>query len=879
MNNNIYQLEKPPQKKGVCPECNHKDVFRYYNEPVPRDYGRCDREAKCGYFKKFDVEEAKKHNLLSFQKTDSIQPQAVTVVPTEKQLKCLGFHTSVFHKFCIDKLNISLDHLKKWNVGTDYKGNTAFVMQNASGKPINIKFMSYELKDDGNNCKRIKSINFYLKSKNENEVYKTCLYGEHLISNEKIVCLVESEKTAIIASFFYPQFNWLATGGSNGLTVEKVQVLKNKEVYYIGDNDKAGQNNRTLKNLDLYNINYKKVFFECANEGEDLADLIIRNEKPEIIPINNDAMTSVVEASTINVVEETKPNNERENEAICLEEYGFFTRNNEYYIRQTFKTHSKDIRISNYSKELLYALKDGSDNSPLLFRLTKNNGDKALLEIRSQDLFNLQKYCSKILSLGGYNFNSSLTILKNIIEKLYPLSKSATSITTLGQSLTHDFFSFYNGVLVASGEFMKCNEYGIVEVGNDCFYISSGTLQNIDNPAYIDDRKFKYVPGNLTLEVFTEKIFNIYNIDGLVGLCYTIASIHRDIIFKETNAFPFLFLYGPKGSGKSTYINFFMEIFGDPIPEITSTSTSKAIERKFSQTVNNIQYIKEFSSEFEEILRDILKNAYDGVGYSRAQTSQDNRTQTAMVRAGIVIDGNYFPTTDDALFSRLIFRNWNPVFASETKVKIQELQDLLKQGNGNLFTQIYKQRLIYKDKFTSTLREKIQEIKKLFISRRIRFTEREISHIAILASVFKLSMNLNEKAYELFINSLIENSLAQTKITEGIDSVNKFFEALEVLSEKGTLVEKTHYIREQNNGFNFLFLNFNLCQMEYAKYLRDTGEKKPISKQELKQKLEFRTSTYFPYKMGEKYFQKKFGASNQRCLVFDVLTSTFELMN
>lgn len=147
--------------------------------------------------------------------------------------------------------------------------------------------MQYYVSADGNNCKRDKKINFSLVATDKNkEQYKTCLFGEHLLrGGNTIICLVESEKTAVLASYFYPQFDWLATGGSNGLTVEKVQLLKGKQVYYLADNDKAGQDNSSIKKLEGYGIKYKIVNFEQAQESEDLADLIIRGLRPDIAPI------------------------------------------------------------------------------------------------------------------------------------------------------------------------------------------------------------------------------------------------------------------------------------------------------------------------------------------------------------------------------------------------------------------------------------------------------------------------------------------------------------------------------------------------------------------------------------------------------------------
>lgn len=83
----------------------------------------------------------------------------------------------------------------------------------------------------GKDCKHNKNIHFYLSANNkQTQQYKTCLFGEHLL-NDKIICIVEGKKTAVINSFFYPQFDCLATEGNNGLTVAKVQVLIGKQVY------------------------------------------------------------------------------------------------------------------------------------------------------------------------------------------------------------------------------------------------------------------------------------------------------------------------------------------------------------------------------------------------------------------------------------------------------------------------------------------------------------------------------------------------------------------------------------------------------------------------------------------------------------------------
>ncbi|MCO5951045.1 DUF6371 domain-containing protein [Mucilaginibacter flavidus] len=66
---------------------------------------------------------------------------------------------------------------------------------------------------------------------------KQCLFGEHLLKLEpfKTVAIAESEKTAIIASMYLPNYIWLAAGSLEGLTEEKCQVLKHRTVRLYPD--------------------------------------------------------------------------------------------------------------------------------------------------------------------------------------------------------------------------------------------------------------------------------------------------------------------------------------------------------------------------------------------------------------------------------------------------------------------------------------------------------------------------------------------------------------------------------------------------------------------------------------------------------------------
>lgn len=274
-----HEFEKAPAKKGTCPSCEHKGEFRYYIG-LPREYGICERVNNCGYHKKPD-ESIKVNNEMSPKK---LEPKIIFPDPELCRL-AINNQMSSFHIFCTgEKLNIPKEHLEKWNVGSKLNGRTnifetAYVYQNIHKKYVNIRYFEYS-----SNCKRNKVQRPYsLKAPDTNSKYSICLYGEHLLNKDKIICLVESEKTAVIASFYYPDFDWLATGGKSGLTDEKIQVLFNREIYYLNDADQAGNKNSTIDKLKAYQLNFKKVnLFPERNDGYDIADAIIDGIQPEI---------------------------------------------------------------------------------------------------------------------------------------------------------------------------------------------------------------------------------------------------------------------------------------------------------------------------------------------------------------------------------------------------------------------------------------------------------------------------------------------------------------------------------------------------------------------------------------------------------------------
>lgn len=134
-------------------------------------------------------------------------------------------------KFLVGKFGYekTLNAFRKYRVG-EVDGDTVFWYVNELGQICHDNIMTY-----GENGKRMKEIPPRRKFFMNNGYTGECLFGAHLFEFNKEICVVESEKTAIIMSIFdKKQRIWMATGGS-----EKMLHIK-EEMKLFPDYDKAG---------------------------------------------------------------------------------------------------------------------------------------------------------------------------------------------------------------------------------------------------------------------------------------------------------------------------------------------------------------------------------------------------------------------------------------------------------------------------------------------------------------------------------------------------------------------------------------------------------------------------------------------------------------
>lgn len=116
-----------------------------------------------------------------------------------------------------------------------------------------------------------------------------CLFGEHQLSSapkNKTIALVESEKTCVWSSLYFPEYVWLATGGKTGAKIQHLEALKNREVIIFPDQDahsqweELGSDIKKLYDVDViisdYVLNYGNKF---GHKNIDLVDVLVKQDK------------------------------------------------------------------------------------------------------------------------------------------------------------------------------------------------------------------------------------------------------------------------------------------------------------------------------------------------------------------------------------------------------------------------------------------------------------------------------------------------------------------------------------------------------------------------------------------------------------------------
>ena len=303
MENNKYTLEpyKGINSRYQCPSCHKKGEFSQYinvntGEHLHPSVGMCNRVIKCGYhYPPKQYFEANKSLGITHTQISHFKPQikpilkphyisadtVASTLETPRNANFIKFLETKYGEAETKKV------ISKYQLGA-VKNDVVFWQIDTSNRVRTGKIMKYD-PTTGKRLKGAPPTNIIWAHKHfykEGFIYVQCLFGENLIyGNNHTIAVVESEKTAIISSLYFPDKIWVATGGIGNFKL--IEALKGRNVILYPDTgcyeiwrDKAYLY-RNKMNISISTIlDHNALELEREN-GYDLADFLLQFDLDE----------------------------------------------------------------------------------------------------------------------------------------------------------------------------------------------------------------------------------------------------------------------------------------------------------------------------------------------------------------------------------------------------------------------------------------------------------------------------------------------------------------------------------------------------------------------------------------------------------------------
>ena len=300
-----YQLEKYRGRgsRYVCPKCRRKHTFTRYidtynNIYINDDVGKCNRIDKCGYhytphqyfednphLRDMSCSHVHRYRVCEQVNKEPPNPHFDTIPEwiVEGSLRRSNTHVEwlrgVFNPIDVERV------VSDYQIGGTREGDAVFWQRDAEGRVRTGKIMAY----DPTTGKRLKgggSVDWVHSTMLRQGLVerfnlRQCLYGEHLLSRYPghVVGVVESYKTAHIASILMPDIVWTATDSLSGLTAERLAGLRGRRVIIFPDEGRGYEewSAKISKIAQEVGFDYRLSSFVEGGEygeGADIADVV-----------------------------------------------------------------------------------------------------------------------------------------------------------------------------------------------------------------------------------------------------------------------------------------------------------------------------------------------------------------------------------------------------------------------------------------------------------------------------------------------------------------------------------------------------------------------------------------------------------------------------
>ena len=335
-----YTFDKG-SRKHICPECGKKRFVRYVDtktgEYLPEQYGRCDREANCGYHLN-PYQDGYSKMIWGRENGNSIVIPTRWKPPTTRKVqqppvKPIYFDFEAFKRtlrpehyennifiqnlfgrvqFPFDPADVTrvIELYRLGTVSAGYRsGAVTFPFIDIDG---NVRAVQVKQFDEANHTTGTdflhsilarhyndigKQLPEWLEAYMSQEKKVSCLFGEHLLNKfpSNRIALVEAPKTAIYGTLYFglpetpDQYLWIAVYNKSSFSLDKVKPLQGRFVDVFPDLSKDGGTFREWEakakeferqlpgtQFKMYDFLEHEALEADRVNGEDIADYLTK---------------------------------------------------------------------------------------------------------------------------------------------------------------------------------------------------------------------------------------------------------------------------------------------------------------------------------------------------------------------------------------------------------------------------------------------------------------------------------------------------------------------------------------------------------------------------------------------------------------------------
>lgn len=475
------------------------------------------------------------------------------------------------------------------------------------------------------------------------------------------------------------------------------------------------------------------------------------------------------------------------------------------------------------------------------------------------DRSNARKFKERCASRGAYyftGFDSDLAGIWQLEESRQRMDKTYY-IKHYGEVKAENMYLFAD-CAIKNGALHTADENGFIKIENKNYrsydvLVYSGAHPRLDLETVFTKQFAQQAADNFHYMLDYDSKGNLDTLKGYLFLGFVPAVLYASEIYERFGFFPFLFSYGPSGTGKTEAMKLLLNCFGFISSPESWPSATKDGTHKFLQQLSSLPcwYDEFLNDKTFDLLFNTLKNIYNRVGSGKGGLK---KRQIQEVNGCLWLSGEDNPQNEALLSRSVIFR-----FDRLNEHKTKSYQWLLK--NREKLSILTRQILMSKtDKIAVEIIKYADIIANYIMKNSDKMDYRvAMNHAIPAAALTALDIQIPD-TFSQYVSDHANKAYSH-KLTES--PIYIFFEELSFLYNSTRLLENSVKYDSLDNR---LYVHWSSTIRIIAKeYIQRERKNLPIKAESIKDYL-FDLEAVI-----EKSFSYWITSTNkQRCIVFDL---------